>query len=247
MGVQAALPDGFWDKVRSIADDAVAKFARSGFLRNASITGGAGLTIADGGGFQLKTKNGTVVFFVGGNVPNLTDGSPQPQIQMRRADGSIAFAIYDDDTTTFQQYLAVYDRAGNIIFGDDTNSGQGLARPWVQTPFYLQRYTDWPATISATFEGLYKTELIKQHPRLSVALQVSTDAATTGEVQVLVDGVLLDTVKTIAANTLTTVLVGPAPITGTHMQLVTVQIQARRASGAGMVRVAPLHMLGRQS
>lgn len=51
------LPPDLWDKIRAIAADEVAKFARSGFLRNASISGGR-LTIADDGSIASDDYDG---------------------------------------------------------------------------------------------------------------------------------------------------------------------------------------------
>jgi hypothetical protein len=89
--------------------------------------------------------------------------------------------------------------------------------------------------------------MLKQHPRLSVATLSSMDTSgSTGEIRVLVNGTQIGTTQTIGFVQ-TTSLIGPAAVSGTHMQTLTVEIQGRLASGTGSLKVEPLHCIGRQS
>lgn len=244
MGMDAGTPPGLVERIRLIVAEEVRKFARSGFLRNASISDG-GLTIK-GGWFRLLSKvtGGVEQFYLGPIGDVLGNGERQQFWRVRRADGSAVLMLWDafpDPDGTLNQALSWMDRSGHTVLADDTDSGFGLARPYVPGAFYKARYTDWVFNDTNTFQTIYRAELFKQQPRLSVAVMASSTAPdVTGEVRVLVNGQQWGGAQAVpwALNTL---LFGPEVVSGTHMQLLTIEIQARLA------RVEPLHMYGRQT
>jgi hypothetical protein len=251
MGQDAKVPAGLWAKVRQIAREEVAKFAKSGFLRNATITGGEGLTVEDGGQFALAAANGTRIFYVGPVLPSLPDGSPQPGWVIRRADNTQALALFDFIPAadgTLNQALNWYDRGGNIVLADDTNSGQGIARPYVPASFYRARSGDWPSTTSASFETLFRAKLPKQQPRLYARAWGTTSVTgTTGEVRVMVNGTQLGSTGAAVFNPVNEFVFGPATVAGSHMDDLAVEIQARRTAGTGTVQVEPSWLQGMQT
>jgi hypothetical protein len=242
MGAEAATPPGFWDRVRQIAADEVAKLLRSGLLRNASISEG-GLTIK-GGFLRLLSAvtGGFDTFYLGPVDPPRADGSPQQGWVVRRADGTIVLQLYDafptDSGGALNQALDWRDRGGNIVLADDTDSGQGIARPYVSGAFYRARNVDWPTTTSPTFETIYRAKMPKQHPKLYVrAWGINTVAGATGEIRVMVNGAQLGTTQGTISGTVTESVFGPAAVAGAHMADLSVEIQARLASGTGAVQV----------
>lgn len=252
MAQEAAVPlSTVKELARQIAREEVGRFARSGFLRNASISGGAGLRIIDGGKLALIAENGTVLFYIGPVSPSLPDGSPQPGWEVRRADGTLAFGMRDafpDADGTLNQALTWYDRAGNAVIADDTDSGQGIARPWLTGGFYRARYADMGvSTTSSTFETLWEARLDKQQPQLIVGYKATMDTTeTAGETRVLVNDAPLGPV-TAESFAIVTRMVGPAPVAGAHMDTLTVKIQGRRTSATGALRVEPAGWWGRQT
>ncbi|RBY82687.1 hypothetical protein DQ240_18510 [Blastococcus sp. TF02A-26] len=224
-------------------DDAIAGFARSGFLRNASITGGAGLTIKDGGRLALETASGVVLFEIGPVGPAMPDGTIQQGLVIRRADGTPALAMFDANTSdgVLRQAANWYDRGGNVVLADDTDSGQGIARPWLSGAFSRTRFADMSVTTtSSTFETLWDTTITKQQPRLQVGYRATMDTSgTTGETRVLVNDVQIGPVAT-EGFVVASRYVGPAAVAGAHMSDLTIKIQGRRTSGSGALRVEPL-------
>lgn len=247
MTQQAATPAGFWDRVDQAVERGVAKYVRAGLLNNASISSGAGLRIAPGSKLVIQHPTGNTMLQAGiydvNHSFDLGDGSYQPMLLLYRADGTLAFSMYDPDPTSagYQQFLAVWDRGGNIIVSDDTNSGQGMARPYLSGGFEPARYADFAfSTTSATFETVAHQYVSKQQPRMRVRVQASMDtSATTGEIRVLVDGVQLGSTST-ESFAISTRDFGPAPIAGTHEQLVHVEIQGRITSASGSLKIQPL-------
>ncbi|MDP5182185.1 hypothetical protein QOZ88_06010 [Blastococcus sp. BMG 814] len=251
MAQEAAVPlSTVKELARQIAREEVAKFARSGFLRNASISGGDGLTIKDGGALRLETAAGVESFYVGPVQPDLPDGSPQPGMIVRRNDGTIALHLYDPipSAEDYNQFLAWRDRAGNVVISDDTDSGQGLARPYLAGAFYPARVQDFLKTTNPAFETIWRERRQKQHPKLYVEAWGATDTSgTTGEVRVMVNGVQLGATQSATAGVVTQYLFGPAAIDGGFGANLSVEIQARRSAGTGNVQVGAAWVDGRQS
>lgn len=249
MGVDAALPPGLFERIRSMITTEVAKLLRSGLLRSASI-GEGGLTLR--GGFLQMLFGDVQVLLVGPVTPRLPDGSPQLGLILRRADGSNVLDLYDADPTdaggALQQALNWRDRLANVVLADDTNSGQGLARPWLSGQFARTRYEDMSVqTTSGTFETLWETRISKQQPRLEVAYRATMDTSgTTGQTRVLVNGTQLGTTQS-ATFLLNTYFIGPEAVGGNHMQDLVIEIQGRRSSASGALRVEALYWRGRQS
>lgn len=250
MAQEAAVPAGLWERVRKIAAEEVARFARSGFLRNARISGGAGLTVADGGKFRALYPDelgGETAFYVGDIYGAESRDYLGTGVLIQAPDGT-DLAVFRTDShfgTTMQN---IYDSGGRIIFGNDAASGQGLARPYLSGGFARARYADWGvSTTSSTFETLFEQRIWKQHPRLEVAVRASMDTTdTTGEVRVLVNGVQLGATTSEGYAT-TYRYFGPEPIAGAHMETVIVEIQGRRTSATGALRVESRYWVGRQS
>jgi hypothetical protein len=245
---EAATPPGFWARVQQMIDTSVGKAMRSVSPRSASLSEGD-FTIA-GGTLKVLAADGDISFWLGSITPALPDGSYQPGFILQREDGSTAAALYDPAPVPgdYHQFFALYDRAGNIIVSDDTTSGQGIARPFVGSVFYRTRYADFAvSSTAAAFETLFTAILPKQHPRLEVGYRASMDTTgTTGEVRVMVNGVQLGTTST-EGFVVATRYTGSLPVAGGHMATLTVEIQARRTSATGALRVEPLYCLGKQS
>lgn len=250
MTQEAGVPRGFWAKVREIAREEVAKAYRSGQNRNSGI-GTGGVLSVEGGQLQLVTDAGIPLFYVGPVQPSKPDGSPQQGITIRRADGTAMLALYDAFPAadgTLNQAANWFDRYGNTVLADDTDSGQGLARPYLTGGFGKARFADMAVTTtSATFETLWDTRITKQQPKLEVWYRATMDtAATTGEVQVLVNGVpwgaVMPHVFALGPN-----VIGPLPVDGLHMSTMVVEIQGRRTSATGALRVEPMMWIGRQT
>lgn len=244
MGVDAGMPPGLWERIRSIIREEMAKFARSGFLRNASIS--------EGGTFTIKGGRLRVLYPAdqgGGDSVYCGDiysgGTYVGTGLLVQGPGGKDLVSFRSDVATGSTYVILRDSAENAVLYTST-AGDGLVRPYIGGAFHRQRFADWTvATTAAAFEGLWKGELVKQHGRLSVATQASMDTSgTTGEVRVLVNGQQLGDVKPIG-YALTVSLFGPAAVPGANMELLTVEIQGRRTSATGALRVEPLHLLGR--
>jgi len=236
-------------------------------IRNAQISGGQGLTVNSAAGIKVGAGGGVSIgaggsltvedpdggsslFSIGalGATFNRPDGTPQPATLLRRDDGTLAFAVYDPVPTVdgYQQYLAVYDRAGNIIAGDDTTSGQGLARPWVAGALYPSRFGELLPTTMAAFEELFAGWLRKQHPYLTVVAWGATDAGTTGELRAVVNGAQLGGTAALPDFSFTAYTFF-APVVGAHLENLRISLEGRRTGGTGNVRVGPLGVWGEQS
>lgn len=249
MTQEGAVPPDLWERVRKIAAEEAAKSYRSAPLRNASISEGGDLSVRGGAVrvyYRTAQGGGNAVYF--GDLVDQNADYVGTGILVEGPNGTdIASFSYNFADGTSTAHL--HDEKNNIIVGNDSDSGQGLARPWVPMGgFARARYADWGvAAATGTFETLWRGEMIKQLPRISVATLASMDTSgSTGEIRLMVDGIQVGSTQTVGfAQTVS--LIGPAVVAGSHMKLLAVEIQARVATGTGALRVEPLHCLGRQS
>lgn len=252
MTQEAAVPRDLQGQIRKMIQQEVAAAMRSAPNRNSSLSAGGRFTIK-GGALSVEAADGGPSFFVGGIQPSLPDGTYQPGMILHREDGTVAMALYDPDPDPggpddYKQFLAVFDREGNILFADDTESGQGIARPGLSGGFAATRFANFGcSTTSATFVTVADQWVTKQQPRLDVLLRASMDTAgTTGEVRVLVDGVQFGS-TTSESFVVNERFFGPAPVAGLHTQELHVEIQGRRTSATGTLFIEPVRWRGRQS
>ena len=251
MAQEADVPAGLWGRIEKLIEDKIGQFQRSGFLRNAAISGGSGLSIRDGGVLRLVTADGVELFYIGPLGPAFPDGRPQQGWSVRRADNTSVLSLFDVDVSdgVARQALNWWDRSGRIVLADDTDSGQGLARPYVPAQFFRTRFGDWNvATTSAAFETLWDARMYMQQPRLVVGVRASMDTAgTTGEVKVqLSDGTQLGSTAAVGFA-IGEYVFGPVAVAGEHLSALTVQVQGRRTSASGALRVEPLYAYGLQT
>lgn len=258
MSDQGAIPPDVYQSLRRMWMQDIADAYRSGALRNARISGGHGLTVSGGGGITIDggafrvtglpgvdpEATGDATVYMGGVTPTLPDGTLQPGLIIRREDGTLALALYDPTPDPsvpdgFNQFLALYDRAQQIVMSDDTDSGQGLARPYVPIPVTRARYTDWVAVTDGGFVDVIETpgEFYKVNARARAHIRCTTDlAGTAGEVRVLVDGVQVGATQAVGFA-ITTNYVGPFVVPGGAYTTHQIKIQARRTAGTGAVRL----------
>ncbi|WP_088320301.1 hypothetical protein [Kineosporia sp. R_H_3] len=218
--------------------------------RNTTISGGAGLTVRDGGRFRVIDPDGDTIFDVGAftEYAPRVDGKPQVGWVLRRDSGElVAYCI--TNVTGGKQSWNWLDISGNGIMADDAASEVGLARPYIPMPWGAAQDTSWLSTSSATYEDLYRAQVWRQHPRLEVSIGCwATTAGTTGDVRFVLDGTPIGPVKS-ATNGVILLSSDEMSVTaiGAHLTRHTLTIQARRTAGAGAIRVGMFGAWGIQS
>lgn len=251
MTQEAAVPDSFKKQILRWIDERVAKAMRSAPLRNASIGDGGSLTLR-GGTFRAKypeAEGGETAVSIGPQHHPTSGGYLGTGLLVQAPDGT-DMIVARQDAQFDNTRVDIYDSGNRIIFGNDASSGLGLARPYLDSQPRLSRYVDWPTFTLATidvWETVYEYSHTKQHPRLEVAVMASMDtAATTGELRVMVDGVQLGSTSSIA-YAFGPSYFGPANVAGLHMAVLEVEIQVRRTTATGGMKLAPMYCRGRQS
>lgn len=231
----------------------IAELRTARSLENAFI-GRGGVTIGEDGSLIVKDGDGRTVAIVGAlpTAYNRSDGSRQPGVVLYREDGTLAAFLGDFNATTppFKQAWQITDRAGNIVMADDTNSGKGLATPWVDGGLVLADtdVTRWPQTTSGTFLDVAFGWYRIQNPKMQWVFQYVADAATAGQVRLLVNGVQVGATQTVGTSFGTWVQYNVTiPGAWSVGDLVSVEVQARRTAGTGSVYVQALRFSGDQS
>lgn len=207
------------------------------------------LILPAGTNLGVVDVDGQILVFVGSFQTLRPDGQQEQGVRINRDDGSAVLTVQNFTGTAegYQQFLALWDRAQQIILSDDTASGNGLARPYVPIPLTETRHTDWPKVTDAAFVPVWDSSFFyKVNARAWVDLRVGSDVSgTTGEVRVLVDGVQVGTTQTVGF-TIEGKRVGPFVVPGKAYTSHTIEVQARRTAGTGNICVGA-HAWGTQT
>lgn len=240
MSQEAAVPPDVYQSLRRMWMQDIADAYRSGALRNASISEGGNL-IVKGGLFAVlypEARGGGAAVAVGDLYAG---GSPVGTgLLVQAPDGTdMIVARYDEFFGNTR--VDIYDSGGRIIFGNDASSEQGLARPYIGGPFAAHRFPDFRYSVtSPSFETVASYWVTKQHPKIRVTVRASMDTSgETGELRVMENGVQLGA-TTAEAFAISTRDFGPASFAGDHMERRLVEVQGRRVSGAGTLRIEPM-------
>lgn len=244
MTQQAGVPLDFWGRIQRMIEDAVAKLARSGMLRNASISGGA-LVVKNGGQLRVEypAELGGAVGVYFGDLSH-SGGYLGTGLIVEQPDGTNIMQVHTDDATGGTT-AALRDGEGKVAFSTQTG-GSGIDHPYFGHSFFPSRYANWTVqTTSPTFETLFTSFGYRQHSGVFAWTCASMDTAgTTGEVQVLVNGTPIDDPASIGFA-LSTNYHGTGPVDGDTSTFMVLEIQGRVTSGAGALRVGGGGWLGR--
>lgn len=203
----------------------------------ASSIGAGGLRI-NGGTLRIVNPDGVSVCFFG---PLGTSGGTSRGWAFRHDDDSVAFTLQGAEGN---QFWALWDKQGHIVISSDADSGEGLARPWIplDTP-HPNGLGHWPGTNSGSWSAIATSYPTIQHPRLDAIISTHADDGTRGEVRVAIDGKQCGPVAKAGD-----MLQFSAPIPDYEWdKRVELEIQGRRTSGNGEIKVAVRRLVGRQS
>lgn len=220
----------------------------------AATIGRGGITIDKGGAITVTDTDGHTVAIIGALPPefNRTDGSRQPGFIIYREDGTAAATLSDANPTTppYKQAWQIMDRAGHIIMADDTNGGTGIALPYLNggAVFADTNVVRWPQTTNGAFTTVADCYYTPLNPRIQWDIEFVADAATAGEVRLLVNGTQVDTTQTVGTSFGAWTRYGVSiPGAWTYYNSIYVALQARRTSGTGGVYATVQRFLGDQS
>lgn len=198
------------------------------------------LVIQPGAKFISKYSNNADAVVIGQHE---LGGDTVEGVSIRRADGSLAFWTYGSS------FVSIWDRQGNIVLSDDAQSGNGVARPWLEyrTIRTAELTTPPDVTTSATFVSHYTTSGYRQHPKIQVEVATYATSSSTLEIEIYNPGTStsLATSGTVSGGQIIT-------ITATHDDIdfgdfFKYDLRVRRISGAGNVGFTPLVTTARQS
>jgi hypothetical protein len=213
--------------------------------------GRAGSTSVDSG--RLAISGGT---FEVGPAPSVYFGPINGSFgwQFKKDDGTLVFEVGGSPGNQFWDFR---DDEGNFILSDDTNSGFGLANPWLPVPCYPHYNGTGPnplmTTTSASFTGAWITRTIVQQPYIffNMLCRNTADGVTTGEIQLRdnTNSVVADGPTVLGANFFSRVTLGPYPLFGAalHKDELEMEVQIRRTAGTGTVGVVMLNAYQHQS
>jgi hypothetical protein len=191
---------------------------------------------------KFLVKNGDTELLRSGYL-GTASGSDIRGTDLRRPTGERAFSTWAGTGTG--GFWALHDKQENLIFSDDATAGQGLATPYIGAPVFAPNdRTKWPAVTATTYTGQWTAIWFKQHPVLHVSVWTSTDAGTSGDVQVTCNGVSSSQAVPSGDNTIRDLML---TVPGVHLASFQVVINLRRTTGTGVMACWPTGVQGRQS
>ena len=214
-------------------------------LANATI-GGDGRR----GRLRVLDAQNTEVGVIGDlGVPDNT-GAPQTGLIFRRQGGGAALTVFDPAPGDgFNQFVAIFDRTGNIVVSDDTESGAGLALPWLPLSWVSLDQAKWSTTSSSSPVPQFVAVYFKQHPKMYLIGLASTDGDTTAQIRLASYGgaeVYGTADIDVGANVF--FQIGPVDLpTIGAFDFQYLQVDARRTGGSGSVRMIPVAFYGTQT
>lgn len=219
---------------------------RAGRRGGATSIGEGGLSIVDGGRLLMQTPDGQRMVDIGAMASkyNHLDGSPQQGILLRREDGTLLFACFaDPDSVNGEtQAWTFYDRSGTAIFAEDTNSGSGIARPWLALfPPNANDTATWPKTTATAFTSIATSYNRRWQPRMRVFVHTAVIGTATGEVRLSIEGTPWGAAVS-AGNNLDVLDVIPGGLDlSAQFKL---EVEARRLTGTGSIAAQVRMMYG---
>lgn len=138
------------------------------------------LALNAGATLIAKYDNGVNALRLG---PSIYNGITVGQFTVRRYDGSTAMQVFGGPGVA--GFFSIHDQAGNIIFSDDSASGQGIGRPhlaysWVRTS---QITTPQDLSTSTSFSAHHSLFGQMQHPRIQIMGYVTCNGSDLAEVR----------------------------------------------------------------
>lgn len=255
-----AVPAGEDWLVRKVQDleRKVEEMAAASTLNAATVDQG-GIQVTNGGTVTVTdSTNQNVIAEIGAlpTIYNRADGSRQPGVMFNREDGSLALILGDLNPTTppYKAALQSLDRAGNVIFADDTNGGVGIARPYIAMGAWVDNVASGSAaapTTSAAYVTQQTAFAYLQHPKVRVDMLVnSTLAGTTGTIGLFdPTGAQIGSDLSVPANSVTFASIGPVAVRpgwvfGENGYWT---LRAKRTAGTGAIGVRGTGFWGVQS
>lgn len=248
-GIASAAQDPDWvQKTLRDLQRQIDQMRTSSTLGASSLSSGR-LTV-NGGQVVALSDNGQIILYVGTDpdLPDVTGGF-QSIFSLVRDTGETVLNMADLTSGGAHQSLQWFDRAGNVVIADDTDSGVGLARPYIPMGQWVDFANPTQTTTSTTFVTLQLAYGYRQHPKLVAVVMAQTPVGTTGEVQITDGTNVLAGPLTVPDGQTVYLTFGPVSVTSDYLSAETLLLQARRVSGpgTGTVGVRGLMVTGVQS
>lgn len=204
-----------------------------------------GLILHAGAFLRLIYANGSEALYIGQHT---VSGNPVEGIIIRRPSGSLVFWAYGTSAGAQDAFWSLWDKAGNIVFSDDADSGIGIARPWLNYSSVRTALLTSPAdtTTSTTYVPHHTVVGYMQHPRITLDAFVQVSGSDTAQVRVrdTTSGTVI--VESSATGSAFITITGNHPnyMFGSWFKY---DIEIKRASGTGSVGFTPTAVHGVQS
>lgn len=244
---QVNLPDTADERIRKLE-------ARVKALETAAQTRVPLDTITDGT-LQVVDDQGNLFTFIGAIFPTYGDGSNQYGFLLYRQNpdksaGTLVVSLSSTGPGVVPQTFGLWDNAGNTIWTDDGNSGQGIARPYLSFPMVPWNSALWGSTNATSWTTVLVGGPPKQQPKVFLEGAMNVPTGVTAQLRLwdAVNSVQIGSTVTVSsAPSGVTWSIGPSAIGGGHLGLLGLQLQAQITAGSGTVQVTCYTSYGQQS
>lgn len=189
--------------------------------------------------FRFVTEDGHTLAFFGKQA----NGDPMWYLTYGGSDEQRAIGISNGE------FISIYDRTGNEVFGTDGTTLNGLSRPYLNIPMVPSTGTSvivggpfWPAFTNVAYQEVMHGVTTLWHPRINIGVSTNAPSGTV-EWQLRVDGVVAGSASGNAAIIATVPGWGTTTLPGNQRS---VQLWARNTAGVAS-RVIVDRCFGTQS
>ncbi|MFF1790742.1 hypothetical protein ACFVX9_30295 [Kitasatospora sp. NPDC058243] len=239
------VPYDILDRIRDMEQQVRDLYGRIGQRPAMNQIQAGDVVVGQGGTFKVNDTNGSPLFYVGKISPDQPNGAEQRGVQITRQDGTQA--IYLARATLSQsdpQAVIIKDARGQTIYAEDVRAG-GLAAPvfgadaWLgatEVPQWTTTSSGWSTCMSLPWR--------KQHPQVQAHyLARCSDGSTAGDIRII-DGAGLEVARANLGAGSYVVSYMTGPVSGAHLGVQYLELQARVTAGSGNVGVRGLSTFG---
>ena len=219
----------------------------------ATTIGDGGLNVTAQGSLNVIDDFENLLLTLGAVTQPLGGGTQYALLAYRQhpdgTPGSLALSLYSGTGST-PQTVGLYDDQSNALWTDDGLAGQGIGRPYLSFPMVPWNASLWGSTNATSWATIAVGAPPKQQPKVFFEGAINVPTGVTAQLRLwdAINSVQIGSTVTVSsAPSGVTWTIGPAAVSGAHLGLLGLQLQAQVTAGSGTIQAIAYTSYGQQS